>query len=267
MRPLRGDRDVTTSAIDALGAIPDAILRRPVGDGAQRRDVQFLLYAALRREQAAAVVAVASDRAEPEAIMAFARSANRELVDVLAGRPDNVLDAARDGEWTLRDLLRHAIAVELRYCQQVLYAAERRDDEPLAIPVSRLPCDRLSPPEPEYAATRTGSVAHILTLVARARQETDARLHLLTSTALTRPSLWGDVEIDVRERMHQIGVHLVEVVVQAEKMLGASGGSEAGRIARHIALVRRSHEAVTDRKTLAGLDANLESIARAASDA
>lgn len=243
-------RGVRPDALARLVGLNDHDLQHRVAG----RPIQVHLYAALRREQRAAVAAGLVEGTEPMAILGFARSAYNELVALLAGR--DVLDTARDGEWSLRDLLRHAVAVELRYCEQVLWSAERRDDEPLGIPDARLPCDRLAPPEPEFAETRAGDVSRVLELFGLARGRTDRRLAELKEDALIRPSLWGSSQIDVRERLHQIGAHAVEVLIQTEKMLGVRD-PEARRIARRIAAVRGFHEAMSDRSSVARLDEQL----------
>jgi hypothetical protein len=248
-----------TGSLEVLGRLSDDALARPAAGAT----VRFHLYAALRREHAAAVAAGVHGPREPGAILAFANDALGELEALLAGRPAAILEEARDGEWTLRDLLRHAVAVELRYRAQVLWSAGRADGDPLAIPAERLPCDRLAPPEPEYADTRTGGIPRILALLRRARAKTDDALADLSPVDLERPTLWGSYLTDVRDRMHQIGVHLVEVTLQAGKMVGAPGEPEALRVVRRIAAVRATHAARSDAATIAALDARLEEIARA----
>jgi len=223
--------------------------------------VQFHLYAALRREQRALVESLLSPAGEPAQILSFAQSAYEELVAFLAGR--DVLDSARDGDWTPRDLLRHAIAVEIRYRAQVHWSARRLDQDPVAIPADRLPCDRLNPPEVESADTRTAEMAALLERLGVERRRTDADLVTIPPAALNRPSVWGTAEVDVRERMHQIGVHLVEVLVQSEKMLG-SRETEARRIARRIAATRGMHVRASPAATIAHLDIQLAELARLA---
>jgi DinB family protein len=220
--------------------------------------VQFQLYAALRREQRAIVAASQPRVSEPIAIQAFANSAFGELATLLSGR--EVLDSARDGEWSLRDLLRHAIAVELRYREQVLWSANRAEADPVAIPPARLPCDRLSPPVPEFEEALTGPVERVLQLFGAARAATDDALAGPCSAALERPSLWGDAQVDVRERLHQIGVHIIEVVLQAEKMLGSTE-SEARRIMRRISAARGLHQDLSSSRELAALDEALADLA------
>ena len=244
-----------------LAGLADTDLRRVAGQGS----VQSHLYAALRREQAAFVASIRPEN-EPSAILAFARAALEELEMLLAGRPDPILDEARDGEWCLRDLLRHAIAVELRYRAQVLYSARRREDEPIAIPDALLPCDRISPPDAEYGETRTSSLARTLELLRGARTASDAVLRDIGPNVLTRPSIWGRVTIDVRERLHQVGAHLVEVIAQTEKMLGTRE-PEARRIMRRVRAVRGMHQALTEPAALARLDRELDDLASLATSA
>ena len=246
-------------AFAALLSLTDQDLQREVAG----YPVWFHLSTALRREQRAVVATRAADGREPVAIMSFARSAYHELVTLLTGR--DVLDTARDGEWTLRDLLRHAIAVEFRYREQAIWSATRGDDDPLPIPEARLPCDRLTPPEPANAETKVCDQSRILEILGRERDRTDERLGTFGPDALARPSVWGSAVIDVRDRMHQIGVHTVDVVMQTEKMLGIDG-SDARRVVRRIAATRGLHEALSDPATIARLDEQLAWIAQHYSD-
>src|SRR5713101_1238046 len=191
------------SALAAVVRLDDETL---VGDKRkQRRDV---LYGLLRREQAIATSRESSHRSEVTRILDFAQSAYGDVIGLLVGRDDALLDTARDGEWTLRDVLRHAVAVELRYVAQVEYSATRSDTDPVQIPPAFLPCDRLSPPEPAFAASRTGGVLELLQLLGGARANSDARLAKVPDSALARPSMWGTQLLDVRGRLHQVAVHL-----------------------------------------------------------
>lgn len=209
--------------------------------GGRKAPATFVLYDLLRHEQALAAGAQPV-RIEAARIQDLAQAAYGELVGVLIGRDDGLLETARDGEWTLRDLLRHAIAVELRYAAQVEYAAGRTESDPLAIPDSRLPCDRLSPPDDGFGESRTGGIARVLELLGEARALTDRRLADVDDTALERPSVWGKMQMTVRMRLHQTAAHLTEVVIQTEKCLRGGLDPEARRILRHCAAVRGSHE-------------------------
>jgi len=209
-----------------------------VGD--TRRSRRDVLYGLLRREQAIAASRESSARSEVSRILDFAQAAYGDVVGVLVGRDDSLLDTARDAEWSLRDVLRHAMAVELRYAAQVEYSGTRLDIDPVAIPPGLLPCDRLSPPDPEFAASRTGGVLELLDLLGNARASSDTRLTKVPDSALTRPSLWGTKLLDVRLRLHQIAVHLTETAIQIEKIVG--GGGEPRAILRRCCITRGMHE-------------------------
>jgi hypothetical protein len=209
-----------------------------VGD--TRRSRRDVLYGLLRREQAIAASGESSARSEASRILDFAQAAYGDVVGVLVGRDDNLLDSARDGEWSLRDVLRHAMAVELRYAAQVEYSATRSDTDPVPIPPGLLPCDRLSPTEPAFAASRSGGVLELLQLLGDARASSDMRLTKVPNLALTRPSMWGAQLLDVRLRLHQIAVHLTETAIQIEKIVG--GGGELRAIVRRCCVTRGVHE-------------------------
>jgi hypothetical protein len=217
--------------------------------------VHPLLYDLLRREQTLSAEAAPAAWTEVERILDLAQAAYGEMVGLLVGRPDDLLDSTRDGDWSLRDVLRHAMAVELRYGAQVEYSATRRDDEPLGIPAGRLPCDRLAPPEPRFAGSRAGGIADVLELLGAARLVTDERLASIQDTRLARPSLWGTEVLTVRLRLHQIAAHLTECLIQSEKCLVADGSSEARRILRHVCAMRGSHERWSAPDARADLDA------------
>lgn len=225
------------------------------------RGRQLVLYDLLRHEQALAAGRQAADRTEVARILDLVQMAYGDLCGLLIGRPDDLLERARDGEWSLRDLLRHAIAVELRYAAQVEWAATRRDHDPLAIPDARLPCDRRAPPELDFADSRTAGIARLLELLGAARARSDQLLAAIPDAALTRPSLWGQVEMPVRMRLHQSAAHLTEVAVQAEKMLGADAtGAETRRILRHCCRMRGWHLRWSDATARAQLDSRYRAL-------
>ena len=253
------------SALDVLGSLArvrDADLSRQVDIGAGgKAAIQFVLYDLLRHEQALAVGAPHAAETEMARILDLAQAAYGDLVGLLVGRSDEDLDDTRDADWSLRDVLRHAIAVELRYGAQVEYSALRRDEEPIGVPPERLPCDRLSPPEPRFAAARAGGISQMLDLLGLARLTTDERLAAIPDGTLARPSLWGTQPITVRMRAHQIAVHLTESAIQSEKCLATRHMSEARRILRHICAARGAHERWSDSTARAKLDERYRSLA------
>jgi hypothetical protein len=200
-----------------------------------------------------------SPHSEVSRILDFARAAYGDLVGVLVGRDDDLLEDGRDGDWSLRDVLRHAIAVEVRYTAQVNYSATRAETDPVEIPAGLLPCDRLSPPEPEFALARDGGIHELLELLGTAREASHARLAQVSDSALRRPSRWGSQLIDVRMRLHQIAVHLTETAIQVEKIVGASG--ELRSIVRRCCSTRGLHERWSPANDRATLDESYRTVA------
>ena len=227
-----------------------------VGEPSIRRS--NVLYLLLRREQAIAAAERLSPRSEVSRILDFAQAAYGDLVGALVGREDSLLDDARDGDWTLRDVLRHAIAVEIRYAAQVHYSATRIESDPVKIPPRLLPCDRLSPPEPEFARARAGGMRELLELLGAARAASDERLAQVSDSSLGRPSLWGEQVLDVRMRLHQIAVHLTETSIQIEKIEGGSG--ELRAIVRHCCRTRGLHERWSPAEERALLDGSYRAL-------
>lgn len=251
-------------ALAAIAELSDTALTDRVDVGDRKAPRQFVLYDLLRHEQALATQVPSRARSEVARILDLVQMAYGELVGLLVGRSDDLLESARDGEWSLRDLLRHAMAVELRYAAQVEWAATRRDEDPLAIPDERLPCDRLSPPEPDFADSRTGGVARMLEVLGAARARADRLLGPMSDAALTRPSMWGQLRVPVRMRLHQSAAHLNEVAVQSEKMLGIDApAGEARRILRRCCAMRGLHERWTEPEGRAQLDERYRALARA----
>lgn len=214
-------------------------LAQPVPIGDTRSSRRDDLYGLLRREQAI-LTSGQPVRSEVSRILDLAQAAYGDVVGVLVGRDDGLLDDLHDRDWSLRDVLRHAIAVELRYAAQIEYSAIRAESDPVAIRPDLLPCDRLSPPEPDFAHSRDGGVVDLLELLGRARATSDARLANIPDAALPRPSLWGTVRTNVRMRLHQMAVHLTESAIQIEKIVG--GGGELRAIVRRCCITRGMHE-------------------------
>jgi len=238
--------------LGTVARLSDETLAQKVGAAGSRIPLGVALYGLLRREQAMFASGESRPRSEVSRILDFAQAAYGDLIAVLVGRDDSVLDTSRDGEWSLRDLLRHAIAVELRYAAQVDYSATRAESDPVEIRPSLLPCDRLSPPEPEFAGSRDGGILDVLELLGKARAGSDVRLAKVPDKALTRPSVWGMARVDVRLRLHQMAAHLTESAIQTEKIVG--GGGEPRAIVRRCCITRGMHERWSSAADRAGLD-------------
>jgi hypothetical protein len=86
-------------------------------------------------------------------------------------------------------------------------------------------------------ATVGGDIEVLLARLADARAETSRWLGDVAPAGMTRPTIWGGYEIDVRFRLHRFAAHVVEHTIQCEKTLLALGWrpAEGRRIARRVA--------------------------------
>ncbi len=239
-------------AMARLAALPDDALARPWRWRGKEAHLRYALYRSLEEEHEALAAALVAWRpTEAERILAISRRSFGELRGLLVALPDTVLDDARDGDWSLRDVLRHALLVERRYAVNTAYAAHRREDEPL----------RLEAGDPRYPSERdvdaSGGLERVLERFAAARDQSDALLGALPAARLERPSTWSGHEVDVRFRLHRFASHLAEHTIQCEKALEAWGwrSGEARRIVRRIWAARGELEATGDDAAMAALDA------------
>jgi len=218
------------AALAGFAALDEDVLSRPWRWRGGTLDARYALYCALEEAQEACVVAAAGPQPESRRILALAQRAFGDLRGLLIGLPTDLLDREpRAGEWPVREVLRHMLSVERRYAVQTLYAVERGDAEPV-----RIPEDKLSTIPPGDVG---GDVDGVLAHLGQARAETNRRLGDLAPVALTRPSVWVKVEIDVRFRLHRFAAHVVEHTIQCEKTLAALGWrpTEGRRIVRQVA--------------------------------
>lgn len=232
-------------------SLSEADLDRPWPWRGRDADVRYALYRSLEEEHEALVRARASWRpTEAEAILALAQRAFGDLRAVLVGTADDLLDRPPAPEqWPLRLVLRHLIGVEKRYATVTVYAAHRRDDEPIPIPEDRLPKDD------DHDVS--GRIDRILERFAAARAQSDALCGALPERVLTRPAIWSGYQTDVRFRLHRFASHIAEHTIQCEKTLAGLGvtESEARRIVRRIWAARGELEAIDDEELLKSLDA------------
>ncbi len=226
-------------------------LARPWRWRGRELDVRGALYVSLQEEQDALVRARSEwEPREAERILSLARRAFGDLRGLLVALSDSHLDGARDAEWSLRDVLRHTLGVERSYAANTLYAAHRRDDEPI----------RLEPGDPRLPKPSdvdvSGGIDHVMERFEAARDQSDALLGALPEAVLTRPSRWGQIDVDVRFRLHRFAAHLIEHTIQCEKALESSGArqSEARRVVRRIWATRGELEATGDDAAMARLD-------------
>jgi hypothetical protein len=199
---------------------------------------------------------------ESARILALAQSAFGDLRGLIAGLDDALLDRApADGEWSLREILAHAIGVERSYRANIEYSIARTAAEPVLMPVERRPT-----PDP---ADTAGGFGDIVARFAARRAETDVALGATDEAALARPTMWSGIEVDVRFRLHRLASHIAEHTYQCEKAIRAldAYGGDARAICRRIGAMRGLHERRTDDARLLALDAGLAEKARIATNA
>src|SRR5262245_28023502 len=104
-------------------------------------DVRYALYRTLEEAQEAYATVAAQPHPESRRVLALAHRAFGDLSGLLVGVPGDLLDrVAYEGEWPLREVLRHLVIVERRYALQTQWAIQRTDADPM-----RIPDDRLAP--------------------------------------------------------------------------------------------------------------------------
>jgi len=254
----------TTSAIDAalerFAALDEKDLAQPWRFRDKPTDVRYALYRTIEDAQEAIVSAAARPHPESRRILSLAQRAFGDLRGLLIGLPTDVLDRVpREGEWPVREILRHVIVIEGRYAVQTRYAVDRADTDPM-----RVADDKMPTPAQTNA---TGSIAEILARVAEARAETDRRLGELPIAAMTRPTQWIQYDVDVRFRLHRFASHIIEHTVQCEKALAALGwrATEGRRIVRRLTALLGELEGLSGRAGAREIEACF--VERAASSA
>ena len=192
-------------------------------------DVRYALYRTIEEAQEALVAVTPRPHSESRRILALAQRAFGELRGLLIGLPTDVLDRApAEGEWPVREVLRHVIVVEGRYAVATRYAVERADTDPVRVAEDKLPT-------PDTTDV-TGDISHILARVRDMRAQTDRWLADVPAAAMARPTQWVKYDVDVRFRLHRFAPHLIEHTVQCEKTLAALGwrATEGRRIVRRL---------------------------------
>lgn len=218
------------TVLEGFAALDEGALARPWLFRDRPMDVRYALYRTLEDAQEAHVRVAARPHREARRILSLAERAFGDLRGLLIGLPTDLLDRApREGEWPVRETLRHMLAVERRYALQTLYAIERTDSEPVRIPDDRLPT--------AAQMDVTGGAGEILARIGAARAETNGRLGDVAAAAMTRPTVWVHYDVDVRFRLHRFAAHVAEHTIQCEKTLVALGWrpTEGRRIVRRLA--------------------------------
>jgi DinB superfamily len=218
------------TALRRFAALDEEALGRPWPFRDRPMDVRYALYRTLEDAQEVYVDVAGRPHPESRRILSLAERAFGDLRGLLVGVPVELLDKSpHQGEWPLRETLRHMLVVERRYALQTQWAIERGDSESVRIPDDRLP----TPAQIDVS----GEIGDILQRIGEARTETHRRLGDVAPAAMTRPTVWVHYEVDVRFRLHRFAAHLVEHTIQCEKILAALGwrSTEGRRIVRRLA--------------------------------
>jgi hypothetical protein len=254
----------TTTEVDAalerFSALDEKELAQPWRFRDKPIDVRYALYRTIEDAQEALVSAAARPHPESRRILLLAQRAFGDLRGLLIGLPTELLDLApRNGEWSVREILRHVIVIEGRYAVQTQYAVERADADPMRVADDTMP----TPAQIDVS----GGISQILARVGEARVETDRRLGDLPAAAMTRPTQWIQYDVDVRFRLHRFAAHLIEHTVQCEKALAALGwrSTEGRRIVRRLTALLGEVEGLSGRAAAREIETRL--VERSASSA
>jgi len=120
------------AALARCGMLDEEALARPWPFRGRQMDVRYALYRTLEDAQEVHVRVSAADHPESRRILALAQEAFGSLRALLVGVPETLLDKSpRAGEWSIREIILHMVAVEQRYALQTKYAIDRTDADPI----------------------------------------------------------------------------------------------------------------------------------------
>lgn len=196
-----------------------------------------------------ALIESAGGWSEPVEVMALAQRALGQVLGLLAGQPDELLDFRPTADdWPLREVARHMLETELSFFANTRWSVTRTEDQPVAMPRELRPADADAPGD--------GVVEDLIARLLVARAATDVFVFALEDPDLHRPSIWAGNTVDVRFRLRRFASHLTEHGIHAEKVLRAAGQepAEARQMVRAIWAARGAHEQRSQGVVIAGLD-------------
>ena len=184
-----------------------------------------------------AAVESAGGWSEPVEAMALTQRALGQVLGLLAGQPDELLDfQPAPEEWPLREVARHMLETELSFFANTRWSVTRTEGQPVVMPQELRPSDDEAPGD--------GAVEDLMARLLAARAATDAFVSALGDADLGKPSIWAGNSVDVRFRLRRFASHLTEHGIHAEKVLRAAGRepAEARQMVRAIWAARGAHE-------------------------
>jgi hypothetical protein len=190
-----------------------------------------------RIEIARTFTALGWQQTETQQVLALAMETRGELRSILLGAPDADIDRVpAPGEWTVRQTLEHAHAVDGRYASAIEYAVERVHSS-VELPLQR---PRAATSEPAGDTRLGGSLGQVLTQLHLTRDDVVARLNGIADADLQAPAIYGGHEVDVRYRLHLLSSHEREHAGQVARTLRDIGfrQTEAQMILGHAEVAR-----------------------------
>lgn len=214
-------------------AIPDDVLERDWTWRDGELDVRYGIYRAAETVQAAtaeldAVLASSAGgsgaagavRSMAARLIAPATIARWALQGRLASLDDAVLDrVAKDGEWTVREVLAHTIEGQRSYGWFTRWwlSLPLGPDRPAKVtPEVEAASKADLPGEEEEGA---GSLADLRARLDDVLDEWALRLGSTPDEDLAKPVRWSDTPVDVAHRLGRWGSHIAEHTIQLDKTL------------------------------------------------
>jgi uncharacterized damage-inducible protein DinB len=239
----------------ALAVLPDSAMAAPWTwrPGGEVLEVRDALHRSLEAERAQlARTGSVGPWSEPEIAMIEADRALGDLLGLLAGQPDEILDVEHaPGEWSLREVLHHTLVTELSFASNTRWAVTRRGADPVLTPEELL--------DSESEASAEGTISDLAARLQSARDATDDLVEKLAPAQLELPTFWAGHSVDVRFRLHRFASHFTEHAVQVEKVLHALGDdpAEARQLVRATSAARGAHRRRSSPTHLRRLDIGL----------
>jgi len=252
-------RAALASATADYLAIPDEALERPWTWRERELDVRYGIYRGAETVEAStaeidAVLAKGPTGPAPESageptgrpmsaqtlasrVIAPATIARWALHGRLAPLDDGILDRlARDGEWTVRQVLAHTIDGQRSYGWFTRWwlGLPMGPDRPTKVPddVEKASAADL----PGEAAEGLGTLAEIRFRLDDVLDEWGQRLGATADEALATPARWANTPVDIRFRLGRWASHIAEHTIQLDKTLDWLGyrPTEPERIVRDL---------------------------------
>jgi hypothetical protein len=222
-------------------AVLDSMLERPWTWHERELDVRYGVYRGAETIEAATaeidgLLGGQAARGQAARIISMATIARWALQGRLASLDDAILDpVARDGEWTVRQVLGHTIDGQRSYGWVTRWR--------LSLPDGTGPIKMSPEVEAAAEAALPGEEAEAAGTLAELRARLDAcldewalRLGSTPDAKLAKPALWSNTPVDIAFRLGRWSSHIAEHTVQLDKTLDWLGHqpTEVARIVRDL---------------------------------